>query len=129
MIKHKVTDGLLNISIAKADFSYRIPVKKLENTIDWKIGKKGTEGIVMKSVSTWSLQLFTKKTTEDKYVKQFKSIVQELCPKSSINWEDTLLAVNIQNQYNWMIATNNTTEEKMTEDEIISILKEKFKLD
>ena len=111
------------------DFSYRIPIKKIGNTIDWRIGEKGTKGIVIKNVSTWTLHLFTKKTTEYKYIKQFRSIVQEHCSNSTINWEDTLLAVNIQNEYNWLITTNNTAKKKINEDEIISILKKKYKLD
>ena len=92
------------------DFSYRIPIKKIGNTIDWRIGEKGTKGIVIKNVSTWTLQLFTKKTTEDKYIKQFKSIVQEHRSNNTINWEETVLAVNIQNEYNQLITTNNTAE-------------------
>lgn len=129
MIKHSVKENLIYLSIGKTDFSYRIPLKKIGNTIDWKIGEKGTKGIVIKDVSTWTLQLFTKKITEEKYVKQFKSIVEEHASNSTINWEQTLLAVNIQNQYNWLITTNNAAEEKVKEDEIISTLKEKYKLD
>ena len=129
MIKHSLKDNVIYISIDKIDFSYRIPIKKIGNTSDWRIGEKGTAGIVIKNVSTWTLQLFTKKTTEDKYIKQFKSIVQEHSPKSSINWEDTLMAVNIQNEYNWLITTIKTAEEKIGEDEIISTLKKKYKLD
>jgi len=129
MIKHSLKDNLIYISIDKMDFSYRIPIKKIGNTLDWRIGEKGTKGIIIKNVSTWTLQLFTKKTNEDKYIKQFKSIVQEHCPNSTINWEETLLAVNIQNEYNWLITTNNTAEKKINEDEIISILKKKYKLD
>ena len=125
MIKHSLKDNLINVSIDKKDFSYRIPVKKIGNAIDWRIGEKGTKGIVIKNVSTWTLQLFTKKTTEDKYIKQFKSIVQEYSANNTINWEDTLLAVTIQNEYNWL----NTAENKMGEDEIISTLKKKYKLD
>ena len=129
MIKHSLKDNLISISIDKVDFSFRIPVKKIGNAIDWRIGEKGTKGIIIKNVSTWTLQLFTKKITEEKYIKQFISIVQEYSPKSTINWEDTLLAVNIQNKYNWLITTNNTAETKISEEEIISTLKEKFKLD
>ncbi|MBL4706381.1 MAG: hypothetical protein JKY54_17770 [Flavobacteriales bacterium] len=125
MIKHALKDNLVSISIAKTDFSYRIPIKKIGNTIDWKIGEKETEGIVIKSVSTWTLQLFTKNITEDKYIKQFKSIVQEHCPTSTVNWEDTLLAVNIQNDYNWL----TTAKKKINEKEVISKLKKKYKLD
>jgi hypothetical protein len=125
MIKHLFKNNLIYLSIDKIDFSYRIPIKKIENTIDWRIGKKGTKGIVIKNVSKWTLQLFTKKTTENKYIKQFKGIVQEHCPNSTINWEDTLLAVNIQNEYNWL----NTADKKINEDEIISTLKKKYKLD
>ena len=124
MIKHSLKDNLIYLSLAKVDFSYRIPIEKIGNTIDWRVGEKGTEGIVIKSVSKWTLQLFTKKITEYKYIKQFQSIVQEHCPNSAINWEETLLAVNIQNDYNWLI----TTKEKINEQEIISTLKKKYKL-
>ncbi len=129
MIKHALKDDLIHLSINKIDFSYRIPVKKIGNTIDWKIGKKDTKGIVIKNVSAWTLNLFTNKTTEDKYIKQFKSIVEEYASDHTINWEETLLAVSIQNQYNWLITSNNTAEKKISEDEIISILKKKYKLD
>ncbi|MDX2361842.1 MAG: hypothetical protein QNK23_13615 [Crocinitomicaceae bacterium] len=128
MIKHSIKDNQIHISIDKMDFSYRIPIKNIGKTIDWRIGEKGTEGIVLKNVSTWTLQLFTKKTTEDKYVQQFKGIVQEHAPTNSINWEDTLVAVKVQNEYNWLTAANNTAEKKMSDDEILSILEEKYKL-
>jgi len=124
MIKHSLKENLISVSIAKTDFSYRIPLQKIGNTTDWKIGEKGSEGIVMKEVSTWMLQLFTKKVTEDKYIKQFKTIVEEYAPKSSINWEETLKAVNIQNDYNWL----TTEKKKLSEKEVIAKLKKKHKL-
>jgi hypothetical protein len=83
----------------------------------------------VKNVSTWTLHLFTKETTEDKYIKEFKSIVQEYAPSNTINWEETQLALNLQNEYNLMIKTNATVEKKMNEDEIVSILKKKYTLD
>ncbi len=129
MIKHSLKENLISLSIDQVDFSYRIPIKKIGNVINWRIGKKGTNGIVIDHVSSWTLQLFTKKTTDDKYIKQFMKIVQEYCPNSSINWEQTLLAVIIQNQYNWLITNNNTAEKKINEDDIISSLKKKYKLD
>jgi len=110
------------------DFSYRIPVKKIGSTIDWKIGGKGTKGIVFKHVSTWTLQLFTKDITESKYIKEFIRIVQEYSSDKTINWEETQLAVNFQNKYNWLTTTNKTAEKKNSEDEIISILKKNFNL-
>ena len=129
MIKHSLKDDLVYISINKMDFSYRIPVKKIGNTIDWKIGEKGTKGIVIKHVSTWTLQLFTKDITESKYIKEFISIVQKYSSDETINWEETQLAINIQNKYNWLTTTNKTAEKKNSEEEIISILKKKFNLD
>ena len=129
MIKHSLKDDVLHISISNVDFSYRIPVKKMDHTIDWKIGSKETKGIVIMGVSSWALQLFTKKVTEDKYIKQFKSIVEEHCPESKINWEATMLAYNLQNKYNWLSSTNATATDKISEEEIISTLKNRFKLD
>lgn len=122
MIKHSLKDKVLHISIDNMDFSYRIPVKKTGNTVDWRIGEKGTEGIVVKNVSTWALQLFTKKPFEDKYIQQFKSIVQEYAPNSTINWDDTLVAIDAQNEYYSLVEANKTAEE-----ENISILKSKYK--
>ncbi len=126
MIKHSLKDKLIHISIENKDFSYRIPKKKIGNRIDWRIGEKGTTGIVIRDVSTWTLQLFTKEVTEDKYIKQFKNIVQELAPNNAINWDDTLQAVAAQNEYSKLVAINTAAEEKMTDDEILSILEEKF---
>lgn len=126
MIKHSLKDNLIHISIENMDFSYRIPKKKNGNRIDWRIGEKGRTGIVIKDVSTWTLQLFTKDVTEDKYIKQFKTIVQELAPNNAINWDDTLQAVAAQNEYNKLVAINTAAEEKMTDDEILSILEKKF---
>lgn len=128
MINHSLKDKLVSVSIANRDFSYRIPVKKIGNTVHWRIGEKGTEGIVMKNVSTWTLQLFTKNTTEDKYIQQFKSIVQEYAPNNSIDWKETLLAVTIQNEYNLLIAANTIAKEKMDDNEILSILEKKYNL-
>ncbi|MFD1553278.1 hypothetical protein DNU06_06340 [Putridiphycobacter roseus] len=128
MIKHILKENLISISIPKKDFSYRIPVEKIGNTVDWKIGKKNEEGIVIKNVSAWTLQLFTKNVTEEKYVNQFKNIVQEFSPKNSIDWEDTFLAVTIQNRYNWLMTTNATAANKMEEQDIIADLKKKYKL-
>lgn len=125
MIKNTLKDKQVHLSIDNMDFSFRIPVKKIGNTVDWRIGEKGTEGIVMKQVSTWALQLFTKKITEEKYVLDFKSIVQEHAPSNVINWDLTIDAVNLQNDYNQMIAV----DEKLSEEEIIAILKKKYKLD
>ena len=97
MIKHTLKDQVVYLSIDKIDFSYRIPLKKLGNTTDWKVGEKAPKGVVVKNVSSWALQLLTKKATEEKYIKQFKTIVQEYAPSNTINWEDTFLAINIQN--------------------------------
>ena len=124
MIKHSLKDKQIHISIENKDFSFRIPVKKSVNTVDWRIGEKGTEGIVMKQVSTWALQLFTKKITEEKYVVQFKNIIQEYAPNNTINWEATIDAVNIQNEYNQLVAIENN----LSETDIIADLKKKYKV-
>lgn len=126
MINHTLQDNILSISIANKDFSYRISLKKLGNKIDWKIGEKDTENIIVKGVSTWALQLFTKTVTDMKYVEQFKGMVQEFAPKNSINWEDTFLAVKIQNEYNLLTKTNDSPH---NQNEIIAMLTEKYDLD
>lgn len=129
MIKHSIKDNLIYISISKKDFSYRIPIKKIGNVIDWRIGEKSKKSIVIKDVSTWTLRLFTNKITEEKYIQQFKKLVQEHTSNSNINWEDTLLAVNIQNQFNWLVTNNNLSKKKIEENDIISNLIKKYKLD
>ncbi|HLV42875.1 MAG TPA: hypothetical protein VKY37_11395 [Brumimicrobium sp.] len=129
MIKHSLKEDQIHLSIDNRDFSYRIPVKNIGKTINWKVGDKSTEGIVMNNVSKWTLQLFTKDTTEDKFVEQFQSIVQENAPKNSIDWKETLLAVKIQNQYNYLSKINASAKEKLNEEEILSRVEEKFKLD
>lgn len=128
MIKHELKENLLHISIDQKDFSYRIPLDKIEKTIAWKIGSKESKGIVFNNVSTWALQLFTKKITEEKYVKQFMTIVQELAPQNEIQWDETLLAIHIQNKYYWMMDTNIKSNDKISEEEIIETLKQKHKL-
>ncbi|PHR33244.1 MAG: hypothetical protein COA38_05150 [Fluviicola sp.] len=126
MLKHSLKDNSIHVSIENMDFSYRIPLKKIGNRIDWRIGEKGTTGIVIKDVSTWALQLFTKKVTDEKYIKQFKSIVQEHASNNAINWDDTLLAVAAQNEYSKLVASNNSAQEKMTDNDILSILEKKY---
>lgn len=128
MIVNVIKDDIIHLSIDKKDFSYRIPLKKIGNTIDWKIGGKEVKAIVMKSVSTWALQLFTKTVLDDKYIKQFQSLVEEHCPNHTINWEETFKAVIIQNEYNGRTKLNKTAKDPMTEDQIISILREKYNL-
>lgn len=123
MIKHTVKDELILVSIDKVDFSYRIPLAKIGNFTDWKIGEKGTNGIVIPKVSIWTLQLFTKKITDDAFILQFKDIVQEYSPKNTIDWDETLLAIRIQNDYNALRAEN-----KLSEEEIISELEKQHAL-
>lgn len=129
MINHSLKDEQVHISIDNVDFSYRIPLNKIGNTISWKVGEKGSEGIVIKNVSIWTLKLFTKNVTEDKFLEQFKAIVQEYSPKNSIDWKATLLAVRIQNEYNSLTKANLTAESKNSHEEIIMTLEEKYKLD
>lgn len=126
MINRTLNDNILSISIANKDFSYRISLKKLGNKINWIVGEKDTETIVIKDVSTWTLQLFTKTVTDLHYVEQFKEIVQEYCPNNSINWKDTLMAVKIQNEYNALSKTNDSPK---NQNEIIAMLLEKYDLD
>lgn len=129
MIKQSKKDKIIFLSIANRDFSYRIPEDKIGASIDWKVGQKGTEEIVIENVSKWTLQLFTKKTAEQKYVKQFVEIIQEHSPNNTIDWKNTKTAVNVQNQYNWLVETNKTAKKKQTDEEIIESLKKKFNLD
>lgn len=128
MINHSIKDKVVSVSIANIDFSYRIPVKKMGNLVNWRIGEKGAEGIVMKNVSTWTLQLFTKNVTDDKYVQEFKEIVQKYAPNNSIDWKETLLAVTIQNEYSVAAAANEAAAKKMDDAEILSVLEKKHGL-
>jgi hypothetical protein len=123
MIKHSVKDDLLHVSIENMDFSYRIPLQKLGKLVKWKIGKYGTDGIEMKNVSKWTLQFFSKESIGDKYIEQFKSLVQEYAPGNSIDWNETILAVYVQLDYNRLKA-----EGEMEEEEIILSLEDKYKL-
>jgi hypothetical protein len=123
MIKHSIKGELLHVSIENMDFSYRIPLQKLGKLIKWRIGKDGTEGIVMKNVSNWMLKLFSNKETDDKHLEQFKNIIQEYAPENSIDWNESILAVNVQHEYNRL-----KVEGKMEEMEIILNLEEKYKL-
>ncbi len=129
MIIHTLKDNILSVSIANKDFSYRISLKKLGNKIDWKIGEKDSETIIIRGVSTSALQLFTKAVTELRYVEQFKGLVQEYCPKNSINWDDTFMAVKIQNEYNSLSKTKNSAKDITIQNEIIAMLTEKYDLD
>ncbi|MBU2018735.1 MAG: hypothetical protein KJ941_03730 [Bacteroidetes bacterium] len=129
MIKHSIKEDIIYVSIDKMDFNYRIPIKKIGSTVDWKIGEKETKGIVVKNVSTWTVHLFTTKTLEDKYIEQFKIIVQENSANNKIDWDSTFLAINIQNEYNWMVETNKKVAKKISEEEIVLNLKKKYKID
>ena len=129
MIQHTLKDDILSISIANKDFSYRISLKKLGNKCNWKIGDNDSEQIIVKGVSTWALQLFTKVVTELKYVEQFKVLVQEFCPKNSIHWEDTFMAVKIQNEYNSLTQKTNPTKNSDIDKELIAQLTDKYDLD
>ena len=128
MIKQSLKDQILHINIANLDFSYRIPTSKLGDIINWRIGENKLKGIVIDSVSKWAIQLFTNKVTELKYVRQFQNIVLQHSPECAVNWENTFLAVSIQNDYNWQKSSSNTAKIKISEDEIIANLKQKYKL-
>ena len=128
MIKHELKDNLLYVSIANMDFSYRIPVKKLGKTMSWKIGEKELGNIVIEGVSAWTVQLFSKSTATDNYIKQFKGLIHEHCPENEINWEDTLMAIKIQHEYDLLSKTKNAGKNDNTQNEILSFLADKYKL-
>lgn len=128
MIKQSLKDQILHINIANLDFSYRIPTAKLGDIINWRIGENKSKGIVIDSVSKWAIQLFTNKVTEPKYIRQFQNIVLQHSPICAVNWENTFLAINIQNDYNWQKSSSNTAKIKVSEDEIIAKLKQNYKL-
>jgi hypothetical protein len=124
MIKYSLKDELVHLSIDKKDFSHRIPVSKIGKAMQWNIGKNGSEIIAIKNVSKWMLRLFTQQITDEKYITQFKSIIEEYCPNSNIDWKATMLALTIQNEYNSRLAQG-----KMNAKEIIAVLEEKYRLD
>lgn len=129
MLQHHLKSNLLHLTLPNKDFSHRIPVEKIGKAIQWNIGEKGSPCIVIRNVSRSALRLFTQKVTEETYIQQFKDIVQEYAPKNNIDWKATLLAVTIQNEYNSRIALQETAATKMTSEEIIGILEEKYGLD
>lgn len=126
MIKHELKKDQLHISIENKDFSYRIPLNKLESLIDWKIGKDTSNTIIIKNVSKWALKLFTNNITTSENVKQFKGIVQQYCPENTIDWTETEKALNIQSHYSNLVL--NLKKENLSDIEIISKLKKKYQL-
>jgi len=85
MIKHELKDDQLHISIENKDFSYRIPLNKLESLIDWKVGKDKSNLVIIRNVSKWTLKLFTRNITTMNDVREFKGIVQQYCPDNTID--------------------------------------------
>ncbi len=128
MIKHERKENLIHISIDKKDFSHRIPLDKIGKAIQWTIGEKEVACIVIKNVSRLTLRLFTQNITDEKHILEFKNIVQHYAPKNNIDWKATLLAVTIQNEYNSRMANQQTADTKMSSDEIIFLLEEKYNL-
>jgi hypothetical protein len=127
MIKHELKNDQLHISIENKDFSYRIPKNKLEDLIDWKIGKDKSNLIVIKNVSKWTTKLFTKSITTMEDVKQFKGIVQIYCPDNTIDWVETEKAINIQSHYSNLVI--DLKKESPSEEAIIAKLKKKYDLE
>jgi len=127
MIKHELKDDQLHISIENKDFSYRIPLNKLESLIDWKVGKDKSNLVIIKNVSKWTLKLFTRNITTMNDVRQFKGIVQQYCPDNTIDWVETEKAVNVQSHYTNLVL--DLKKENLSEVQIIANLKKKYKLD
>jgi len=127
MIEQELKDDQLHIFIKNKDFSYRIPLKKIEDLIDWKIGKNKFNTIQIKNVSKWALKIFTNNITTIENIKQFKGIMQQHCPNNTINWTETEKALNIQSHYSNLVS--NSDKNKLSETEIIAKLKKKYKLD
>lgn len=127
MIKHELKEDQLHISIENKDFSYRIPLTKLEDLIDWKVGRDKSNVIVIKNVSKWATKLFTKGITTMDNVRQFKGIVQQYCPENTINWIDTEKALNVQSHYTNLVL--DLKKDNHSEESIIAILKKKYDLE
>jgi len=129
MIQHHCTEALVHLSIDKKDFAHRIPVQKIGKAIQWNIGPKGPDGIIIRNVSRWTLRLFTQQFTDESYLDEFKAIVHEYAPKNNIDWKATTLAVQIQNEYTSRMEQQLWAQEKMSEGEIVSFLEAKYGLD
>jgi len=127
MIKHELKDDQLHISIENKDFSYRIPLSKLESLIDWKVGRDKSNVLIIKNVSKWTLKLFTRNITTMNDVREFKGIVQQYCPDNTIDWAETEKAVNVQSHYANLVL--DLKKENLSEVQIIANLKKKYKLD
>jgi hypothetical protein len=127
MIKHELKNDQLHISIENKDFSYRIPLAKIEDLINWKVGKNPSNSIIIKNVSKWTLKLFTNNFTTIEHVKQFKGIVKQYAPENTIDWIDTEKAVNIQSHYSNL--TLDLKKENPSEEAIIAKLKKKYQID
>lgn len=124
MIQHNIQDNHVHIFIPKTDFSYRIPKEKIASISTWKIGKpENDEQIVIQNVSKWALKLFTKNITQENYIAAFKALLDENFVPNNIDWKATLLAIKVQNRYNWLSANNSD------ETEILIAVKEKYQLD
>ena len=127
MIKHELKNDQLHISIENKDFSYRIPLNKIEDLINWKIGKDVTNNILIKNVSKWTLKLFTNNFTTIEHVKQFKGIVKQYAPENTIDWLKTEKAINIQSHYSNLAL--DLKKESPSEGAIIAKLKKKYQID
>lgn len=75
MIKHALKDNQLHISIEGKDFSYRIPLNKIEDSINWKVGNDKSNVITINNVSKWTMKFFTNNFTIINHVRSFKGIV------------------------------------------------------
>lgn len=127
MIKHELKNDQLHISIENKDFSYRIPLAKIEDLINWKIGKDSENSIIIKNVSKWTMKLFTNNFTTLEHVKQFKGIVKQYAPDNTIDWVETEKAINIQSHYSNLVL--DLKKENPSEAKIIANLKKKYQID
>lgn len=127
MIKHDLKNDQLHISIENKDFSYRIPMAKIENAMDWKVGKNTDRQIVLKNVNKWVMKFFTNNFTTLDHVKAFKGIVQQYLPNNSIDWIETEKAINVQSHYANLVL--DLKKQNPSEDQIIDTLKKKYQID
>lgn len=127
MIKHDLKDNQLHISIEGKDFSYRIPLNKIESTINWKIGNDKSNVIKVNNVSKWTMKFFTNNFTTIAHVRFFKGIVAQYVPDNKIDWIETEKAINIQSHYNNLVL--DLKKEKLSDNQIIAKLKKKYDLE
>lgn len=124
MLNYEIINDYIKIPYSNKRPRYSVELRKLGESIDWRIVEYYNEPIIVKNVSHWVMHLFVSKNLSVEFAIEFQELIKKLCPENKIDWIATERAIKMHEAYRLLLDDNNTIEPL----DILKSLKLKFNI-